>query len=146
MFFPSTSNPKIVTSQQGGTMHCRLCINCYRTASVGLATEFRSGNILQNSLGTDSVIPRKKVLIPTEFRIPRKSPFRSSEWNGIPRKNSFPEQPKKLFVFTSKIVFSGHIFDICGCRIHTYTYLALKILFVLTVLCREGFLFLPCNN
>jgi hypothetical protein len=59
--------------------------------ALGLATEFRSEKIPRNSLGTDSVIPRKKVLIPTEFRIPRKSPFRSSERNGIPRKNSFPE-------------------------------------------------------
>jgi hypothetical protein len=49
---------------------------------LGLATEFRSEKIPRNSLGTDSVIPRKKVLIPTEFRIPRKSPFRSSERNG----------------------------------------------------------------
>ena len=44
-----------------------------------LATEFRSEKIPRNRLGIDSVIPQKKVLIPRVFRIPRKSPFRSSE-------------------------------------------------------------------
>ncbi len=48
-----------------------------------LAMEFHSEKIPRNSLGTDSVIPRKKVLIPTEYQTPRKSPFRSLERNGM---------------------------------------------------------------
>jgi hypothetical protein len=39
----------------------------------GLATEFRSEKIPRNRLGMDSVIPRKKVLIPRVFRVPRKT-------------------------------------------------------------------------
>ncbi len=40
------------------------------SVSVGLGTEFRSEKIPRNRLGTVSVIPRKKVLIPrhSEFR------------------------------------------------------------------------------
>jgi hypothetical protein len=42
----------------------------YRAVAVGLGTEFRSEKIPRNRLGTFSVIPRKKVLIPrhSEFR------------------------------------------------------------------------------
>ena len=58
---------------------------------LGLGTEFRSEKIQRNRLGTVSVIPRKKVLIPRHseaFRVPRKSQFRSSERNGIPQKEN----------------------------------------------------------
>ncbi len=52
-----------------------------------------------NGLGTDSVIPRKKVLISRVFRVPWKSPFRSSERNRTKfrGKISFPEQTKVVF-------------------------------------------------
>jgi hypothetical protein len=46
---------------------------------LGLATEFRSEKIPRNRLGMDSVIPRKKMLIPRAFRGSRKSLFRSAE-------------------------------------------------------------------
>jgi hypothetical protein len=52
------------------------------TFGLGLGTEFRSEKIPRNRLGTVSVIPRKKVLIPRHseaFRVPRKSQFQSSE-------------------------------------------------------------------
>jgi hypothetical protein len=57
---------------------------------LGLGTEFRSGKIPRNRLGTVSVIPRKKVLIPrhSEFRGRASSEARNeTERNGIPRKN-----------------------------------------------------------
>jgi hypothetical protein len=91
-------------------------------SGLGLATEFRSEKIPRNGLGTDSVIPRKKTLIPRVFRVPRKTPFRSSERNGREfrgkicfrnSQNNFTE----WFVSTSKVVFSGPIFEICGCRV-----------------------------
>ncbi len=53
---------------------------------LGLATELRSEKIPRNRLGMDSVVPRKKMLIPRAFRGPRKSLFRSSERNGIKQK------------------------------------------------------------
>ncbi len=57
---------------------------------LGLGTEFRSEKIPRNRLGTVSVIPRKKVLIPrhSEFRGRASSEARNeTERNGIPRKN-----------------------------------------------------------
>jgi hypothetical protein len=60
-------------------------------ASIGLGTEFRSEKIPRNRLGTVSVIPRKKVLIPrySEFRGRANSEARNGtkERSGIPRKN-----------------------------------------------------------
>ncbi len=56
---------------------------------IGLGTEFRSEKIPRNRLGTVSVIPRKKVLIPrhSEFRGRANSEARNGmERNGIPRK------------------------------------------------------------
>ncbi len=56
---------------------------------LGLGTEFCSEKIPRNRLGTVSVIPRKKVLIPrhSEFRGRANSEARSgTERNGIPRK------------------------------------------------------------
>ncbi len=55
-----------------------------------MGTEFRSEKIPRNRLGTVSVIPRKKVLIPrhSEFRGRASSEARNEmERNGIPRKN-----------------------------------------------------------
>jgi predicted amino acid-binding ACT domain protein len=54
---------------------------------IGLGTEFRSEKIPRNRLGTASVIPRKKVLIPrhSEFRGRAHSEAR----NGTERKNKF---------------------------------------------------------
>jgi hypothetical protein len=57
---------------------------------LGLGTEFRSEKIPRNRLGTVSVIPRKKVLIPrhSEFRGRANSEAQNgSEWDKIPRKN-----------------------------------------------------------
>jgi hypothetical protein len=56
---------------------------------LGLGTEFRSEKIPRNRLGTVSVIPRKKALIPrhSEFRGRANSEARNgTEQNGIPRK------------------------------------------------------------
>jgi hypothetical protein len=56
---------------------------------LGLGTEFRSEKIPRNKLGTVSVIPRKKALIPrhSEFRGRASSEARNgTERNGIPRK------------------------------------------------------------
>ncbi len=57
---------------------------------IGLGTEFRSEKIPRNRLGTVSVIPRKKVLIPrySEFRGRANSEaWNGTERSGIPRKN-----------------------------------------------------------
>jgi hypothetical protein len=57
---------------------------------VGLGTEFGSEKIPRNILGTVSVIPQKKVLIPrhSEFRGRASSEaLNETEWTGIPRKN-----------------------------------------------------------
>ncbi len=59
------------------------------SADLGLGTEFRSEKIPRNRLGTVSVIPRKKDLIPrhSEFRGRANSEARNgTERNGIPRK------------------------------------------------------------
>ncbi len=56
---------------------------------LGLETEFRSEKIQRNRLGTVSVIPRKKALIPrhSEFHGRADSEARNgTERNGIPRK------------------------------------------------------------
>jgi hypothetical protein len=56
---------------------------------LGLGTEFRSEKIPRNRLGTVSVIPRKKALIPrhSEFRGRANSEARNeTERNEIPRK------------------------------------------------------------
>jgi hypothetical protein len=56
---------------------------------LGLGTEFRSEKIPRNRLGMISVIPRKKVLIPShsDFRGRANSEARNgTEWNEIPRK------------------------------------------------------------
>jgi hypothetical protein len=58
-------------------------------SNVGLGTEFRSEKIPRNRLGTISVIPRKKKLIPrhSEFRGRANSEARNgTKRNGIPRK------------------------------------------------------------
>ncbi len=52
---------------------------------IGLAMEFRSEKIPRNRLGMDSVIPRKKVVIPRHSEVYRKSQFRSSERNNQQR-------------------------------------------------------------
>ena len=60
------------------------------SSRIGLGTEFRSEKIPRNRLGTVSVIPRKKVLIPkhSEFRGRANSEARNGkERNGILRKN-----------------------------------------------------------
>jgi hypothetical protein len=81
-------------------------------SALGLATEFRSEKIPRNRLGTDSVIPRKKVLIPRVFRVPRKVPFRSSERNGTEFRGKlvFRNSQNNLtnwFVCTLTVLFSG---------------------------------------
>ncbi len=56
---------------------------------LGLGTEFRSEKLPRNRLGTVSVIPRKKAVIPrhSEFRGRANSEARNgTERNGIPRK------------------------------------------------------------
>ncbi len=63
---------------------------------IGLATEFRSEKIPRNRLGMDSVIPRKKMLIPRAFRDPRKRPFRSSERNRITQKKLVMQNSPKI--------------------------------------------------
>jgi hypothetical protein len=63
---------------------------------LGLGTKFRSEKIPRNRLGTISVIPRKKALIPrhSEFRGRASSEARNgTKRNGIPRKKtSFTKQ------------------------------------------------------
>ncbi len=63
---------------------------------VGLATEYRSEKIPRNRLGMDSVIPRKKILIPRAFRGSRKSLFWSAERNVIVQKE------KKIVLLNSQ--------------------------------------------
>jgi hypothetical protein len=93
---------------------------------VGLATEFRSEKIPRNSLGTDSVIPRKKVLIPTEFRIPRKSPFQSSKWNGTEFREKIAfrnSQKNDLFVAQKSsflAIFLKFVAAAFCCQVHCY--------------------------
>ncbi len=63
----------------------------YCPSNLGLGPEFRSEKIPRNRLGTVSVIPRKKVLIPrhSEFRGRASSEARNeTELNGIPRKEN----------------------------------------------------------
>jgi hypothetical protein len=54
---------------------------------IGLGTEFRSEKIPRNRLGTLSVIPRKKVLIPSSVEEP--NPKLGTERNRILPKNEF---------------------------------------------------------
>ncbi len=66
---------------------------------IGLGTEFRSEKIPRNRLGTVSVIPRKKALIPrhSEFRGRANSEARNgTEWNGIPRKELVIRNSSKI--------------------------------------------------
>jgi hypothetical protein len=79
-----------------------------------LGTEFHSEKIPRNTLGTVSVIPRKKALIPrhSEFRGGANSEARNgTERNGIPRKRfvgvHVNEPPKKSTIATSPL-FSFH--------------------------------------
>jgi hypothetical protein len=68
--------------------------------TVGLATEFRSEKIPRNRLRMDSVIPRKKLLIPWAFRSSRKSSKLGTELNYT-EKICFTKPPKSL----SKMIF-----------------------------------------
>ncbi len=66
---------------------------------LGLGTEFRSEKIPRNRLGTVSVIPRKKALIPrhSEFRGRAHSEARNgTERNGIPRKKFVLRNSSKI--------------------------------------------------
>jgi hypothetical protein len=56
---------------------------------LGLGTEFRSEKIPRNRLGTVSVIPRKKVLIPrhSEFRGRANSEARNGTERNSAKKN-----------------------------------------------------------
>ncbi len=66
---------------------------------IGLGTEFRSEKIPRNRLGTVSVIPRKKALIPShsEFRGRANSEARNgTERNGIPRKELILRNSSKI--------------------------------------------------
>ncbi len=63
---------------------------CVSACIDRVGNEFRSEKIPRNRLGTISVIPRKKVLIPrhAEFRGRANSEARNgTERNGIPREN-----------------------------------------------------------
>ncbi len=56
-------------------------------SAVGLGTEFCSEKIPQNRLGTVSVIPRKKGLIPRHSKLRGRAnseALNGTEWNGIP--------------------------------------------------------------
>ncbi len=85
---------------------------------IGLGTEFRSEKILRNRHGTPSVIPRKKVLIPSSTEEPILKI--GTQWNSA-EKISFTEQQQnnltKWFVWTSKVVFSELFFEIFCCRV-----------------------------
>jgi hypothetical protein len=77
---------------------CHCFLFHFSISIVELGTEFRSEKIPRNRLGMVSVIPRKKVLIPTSeaFRVPRKSQFRSSERNSA-KILSFTELARPLW-------------------------------------------------
>ncbi len=69
------------------------------TKEIGLGTEFRSEKIPRNRLGTVSVIPRKKALIPrhSEVRGRANSEVRNgTERNGIPRKKLVLRNSSKI--------------------------------------------------
>jgi hypothetical protein len=59
-------------------------------SKIGLAAEFRSEKIPRNRLGTASVIPRKKVLIPRHSEVYRR--VSSEAQNGM-KKISFTKNP-----------------------------------------------------
>jgi hypothetical protein len=84
---------------------CKLRENCPTVIDqctmvlIGLGTEFRSEKIPRNSLGTVSVIPRKKALIPrhSEFRGRASSEARNgTERNGIPWKKLVLRNSSKI--------------------------------------------------
>jgi hypothetical protein len=63
-----------------------------RGPCLGLGTEFCSEKITRNRLGTVSVIPRKKVLIPRHSEFRGRANFearKGTERKGIPRKMKF---------------------------------------------------------
>ncbi len=67
-----------------------------RNFRVGLGTKFRSEKIPRNRLGTVSVIPRKKALIPrhSEFRGRANSEARNgTEWNSEEKNKLFETEP-----------------------------------------------------
>ncbi len=70
---------------------------------IGLGTEFRTEKIPRNRLGTISVIPRRKVLIPrhSKFRGRANSEARNgTERNGIPRKNEVLRNSHGLYDYS----------------------------------------------
>jgi hypothetical protein len=84
------------------------------TAGLGLGTEFRSAKIPRNSLGTVSVIPRKKAVIPRHSEFRGRANFEArngTERNGMEFRGniSFTKQQQnnltKLYVCISKVVF-----------------------------------------
>ncbi len=82
----------------GGSSHGGVKVG----GEVGLGTESRSEKIPRNRLGTVSVIPRKKVLIPrhSEFRGKANSEARNgTERNGIPREKIVLQNFRPSFHF-----------------------------------------------
>ncbi len=87
---------------------------------IGLGTEFRSEKIPRNRLGTVSVIPRKKVLIPrhSEFRGRANSETRNgTKWNRIPLKyevlrnlHSFSDHSDGLYILLWVVFSSAECF------------------------------------
>jgi hypothetical protein len=86
-------------------------------AWVGLGTEFRSEKIPRNKLGTVSVIPRKKALIPrhSEFRGRANSEARNgTEGNSAETAAKLLNKMIRLYI---EVVLSDTIFEIFGCRV-----------------------------
>ena len=82
---------------------------------IGLGTVFRSEKIPRNRLGTVSVIPRKKALIPrhSEFRGIANSEVRNgTEWNSAEKISFTKQQQKTELNDLSVVVFSDTIHGI----------------------------------
>jgi hypothetical protein len=69
-------------------------IRCKGHALLGLGTEFRSEKILRNILGTVTVLPRKKVLIPRHFEFSRRANSEARNGKKFLKKLSSMEQSK----------------------------------------------------
>ncbi len=68
---------------------------------IGLATEFRSEKIPRNRLGTASVFPRKKMLIPRHSEVTEESiPKLGTEGNGM-KTVSFTKNPSPANIMTA---------------------------------------------
>jgi len=92
--------------------------NFERTVQIGLGTEFRSEKIPRNRLGTVSVIPRKKVLIP------RHSVFRGRANSEAPNETI---QGKNEFLRNSQNNFNEMIYPYLKSCLFLHVYFPIQL-------------------